>query len=371
MHTWTAILLAASPLAGLCGAEPDPSPTKAYEAEKPELVRTEPKEPTKDATPAPATPAVRGALAPRPAPTITVEAPAPTPTGETPLPAVAPAVIVPVDPPPDAPIAGCPDLPLPQRFTGQVAGLAWVSQEQSRAHWSGSVPGDAPAGPEPLPPLTVVRTTGSEKRPASERNVYAATEPGQSTTLGFDLKFDAIGDDERLMFVTSACLPNPAAQLTAWTFVPLTRPPDDFEALKKKVDAHIAGRLKGADRAAFNKRGGIPPAGLGAFTTRIPGCGRLLVASVNVTFKLAYDEVSAVLCLDGDTLTDVVAPKRGRMLPWAATSDLDGDGREEAVVETRTFDKTKQYVVTTTHSLLWWGQGGVSTHALSHVDHGG
>lgn len=324
---WLSVLAVGAPLADMCGEAPDDF-TEARKIVEP----------------------------PKAAP------PAPTPA-KTPAPTKAAVSLV-----------NCPKQAWPARFAGQLAGLAWVSYEDGGAHLFASTPGASPTGPDPLPPLTVVRQTGTLQADPRERALQAVdSERKQPPGVWLTLPLPAPWADDRVAFITSACLPNAAAALRVWTFSPLSPVAPDFDALKITVDRHVMARLRPGDRSAWERRGGVPPAGLGSFTTTIPGCARLLAVNADLATRLHFDFASALVCAaDDGTFVDVLPPKRGRFLRWVAVADLDGDLVDEVIVHHEAFDRAGRSTATATDELLWHSPGDapLAAHVLSHTVQG-
>jgi hypothetical protein len=264
----------------------------------------------------------------------------------------------------------------PARFAGQLAGIAWVSFADGTATLTASAPGAAPTGPDPLPTLTVVRRTGTMQFADPRRTVHAPVAvktkkaaARASVSLGFPLP--APWSDDHVAFVTTACLPNTSARLRVWTYTPLTPIAADFDRYRTKIDAHVRDSQGPGDRNAWERRGGLPPAGLGVFATGIPGCATLLTVNVDLATRLAHDFLSAVVCVGDDgELIDVLAPRRGRFLRWVGVADLDGDGVEEVALHSETHDRSGQFPQTSTDELLYASDGRLRSLVLSHVVHG-
>lgn len=272
-------------------------------------------------------------------------------------------------------LRACPEKTWPARFAGQLAGIAWVSFEDGTATLTTSAPGAAPTGPDPLPTLTVVRRSGTMQFADPQRTVHTPVAVKKkaaaraSVSLAFPLP--APWSDDHVAFVTTGCLPNTSARLRVWTYTPLTPIAADFDRYRTKIDAHVRDSQRPGDRNAWERRGGLPPAGLGVFATRIPGCATLLTVNVDLATRLAHDFLSAVLCVgdDGDFM-DVLAPKRGRFLRWVVVADLDGDGVEEVALHSETHDYTGQFLQTSTDELLYASDGVLRSLVLGHVVHG-
>jgi hypothetical protein len=326
---WLSVLAVGAPLADMCGEAPD-----EFTAAR-KIV-----EPPKPAPPSPATAAA-------------------TTAAQTPTKAAVARV-------------NCPRRAWPARFAGQLAGLGWVSYEDGGAHLVASTPGAAPTGPDPLPPLTVVRQTGTLQADPRERTMQEGDKK-RPPSVSLTLPLPAPWADDRVAFITSACLPNAAATLRVWTFSPLSAVAPDFDALKIAVDRHVQAGLRPGHRSAWERRGGVPPAGLGSFATTIPGCARLLAVNADLAARLHFDFASALLCVaDDGTFVDVLAPQRGRFLRWVAVADLDGDGVDEVLVHREAFDRAGRSTATATDELLWHtpGPAPLAIHVLSHVVHG-
>lgn len=324
--TWWSLLAALAPLTDMCGEAPDVAPARKI-VEAPRVPVT---------TPA-----------------------APDGARETVTPTGAPARPL---------LRTCPPQTWPARFAGQLAGLAWVSSEDGTANLTAAATGARPAGPDPLLTLTVVRADGTLQFADPERTVHPADARGRaSVTLKFPLP-DRAGDN--VVLVTTACLPNADARLRAWTYTPLTPIAPTFDQYKARLDAHIRDRMRPGDRNAWERRGGVPPAGLGVFATKLPGCPTLLTVNADLATRLAYDFVSAVLCVGDDgVFIDVMAPKRGRFLRWVGVADLDGDGVEEAVVHSQTHNHAGQTPRTSTTELLYRDGDALKTLQLGHIAH--
>lgn len=266
----------------------------------------------------------------------------------------------------------CPGKDWPARFAGQLAGIAWVSFADGTATLTASAPGAAPTGPDPLPTLTVVRRTGTMSFADPQRTVHAsvatkAKKPAAaSVSLGFPLPEP--WSDDHVAFVTTGCLPNTTARLRVWTYTPLTPISADYDRYKSRLDAHVRDSQRPGDRNAWERRGGIPAAGLGVFATRIPGCATLLTVNADLATRLAHDFLSTVVCVGDDgKFVDVLAPRRNRFLRWVVVADLDGDEVEEVVVHTETHDRTGQFPQTSTDELLYASDGQLRSLVLSHV----
>lgn len=289
--------------------------------------------------------------------------------------AQAPVVAAPVaDATPKRGAPTCPEQTWAQRFAGQVAGLGWISFEKGDVHVRVSVPGERPAGPGSLPPLTVIRKAGRMDAVTAERSVMVSERKGQSTTVALEFMAPAPFDD-RVAFVTTACVPNADAQLRVWSWAgDMREMAPDFDALKPRVDRHVSESLGPGVRSVWDRSVGVMPAGLGSFTSRIPGCARLLVVNADLSPRLGYDFMSAVLCVgdDANNFKDVMAPLRNRFIREVGVVDLDGDGVEEVVVRHQTHDSRGQAVVTTTDLLLTYEprRGEFAQQVLSFVEHG-
>jgi len=236
--------------------------------------------------------------------------------------------------------AVCPDTPLWELFDGELVALAMVSPGGREAFVVGTMPGTRPAGPEPMPQLTVVDSGGS----SIAREFVRETVPGVGNKLdAIALRVPLAGPaNDRLVFLTSACVPNRAARGRWWSYRdPEPVPPEDQRLILDEVQATLRTGTWLTPGNTLAVPASMEPTRLGVLPARIVGCKLLVVFNhqqSNLLLKSHY--YSALLCLDGEgKLTRApVPPIEGRVITQVGVIDLDGDNRDEIIVTHRKFD---------------------------------
>ena len=247
----------------------------------------------------------------------------------------------------------CPDLPLWELFDGEIAGLAMIPAGGSEVVLVGAIPGSRPAGPEPLPQLTVVDSDGSTITRVFERGSLPV---GDGKPAGFSLRVPVAGPaEDRVAFVTSACLPYRAARGRWWSYLdPEPIAPDEQQQILEEITDFLAAGIwltPGSTLARPERR---VPTRLGVLPFSEPGCRRLVIFNSQQSKRLLDSNYSsALICLDGngDMTRAPVPPKQGSMIIRVGVIDINGDNRDEIVVTRRKFDNTGLHGET--DELLW------------------
>lgn len=247
----------------------------------------------------------------------------------------------------------CPDLPLWELFDGEVAGLAMITAGGGEVVFAGAVPGSRPAGPEPLPQLTVVASDGSTITRVFE---HVKMPGGDGKPAGFALRVPVVGPaKDRVAFVTSACLPNRSARGHWWSYLdPEPIAPDEQQQILEAIKDFIAADTWMTPGPALARPDRRVPTRLGVLPFRGPGCRRLVIYNNQKSDRLLDPNYSsALICLDGDgDMTRApVPPSQGSMITGVGVIDIDGDNRDEIVVTRRKFDNTGLHGET--DELLW------------------
>lgn len=251
--------------------------------------------------------------------------------------------------------APCPDLPLWELFDGELAGLASVDAGGSEAVVLGSVPGTRPAGPEPLPRLTVVDSEGSTITRLFDLTKNAA--PGSDgAPAGFSLRVPVAGPArDRVAFVTSACLPNSSARGRWWSYLdPQPIAPDEQQHILEEIADYLGATHWLKPGSTLASPGRRAPTRLGVLPFRGPGCRRLVIFNDQQSrHLLASKYYSALFCIDGngDMTRAPLPPSQGSMITRVGVIDIDGDHRDEIVVTQRKFDDAGLHGET--DELLW------------------
>lgn len=258
--------------------------------------------------------------------------------------------------PPEWP--ACEPMPLPQRFAGQSSRMGPLQRDAVSGQIALRVPG-APVAEGPR--LTVVRSRSATTTTEFAREVDA--EPDGTPTLSLlTVRIDPPIVRDRLVFITTACLPNRAARGDWWTHDPPTPSPVPM-TLAAEVSVFVHLRAKLASRSpAFAAHTGLMPADLGMLAVAIPGCPRIAVVNSEVDPE-ADQYATAVLCVDaaGEVLQAPRPPVIGAPLVQLGVIDLDGDGIDELLVTIRTLDQQH-------HDELLWFDSTTSqwqTHVLA------
>jgi len=252
----------------------------------------------------------------------------------------------------------CEPTPLPQRFADQSSRLGPLQRDGEAAQIALRVAGAPVAGG---PRLTIVRSRSATTTTEFTREVDAAPD-GTPTLSLLTVRLDPPIVRDRLVFITTACLPNRAARGAWWTHVPPTPSPVPM-TLAAEVSVFVHLRAKLASRSpAFAAHSGLVPADLGVLAVAIPGCPRIAV--VNSEIEPEEDQyATAVLCIDeaGEVLQAPRPPALGVPLVQLGVIDLDGDGIDELLVTIRTLDQQH-------HDELLWFDSTASqwqTHVLA------
>lgn len=221
--------------------------------------------------------------------------------------------------PDGAPSVVCPEGPLAERLAGHIVGLMHFHGEAYGPTLAGVVPGDRPAGPDPLTELTLVQGDALTRTGRFERILRSRVQPG---SIGYHLTVPVSELPGRgtPLFVTSACVPDHPVSLRAWhtgaAFLRAGRAPE--------LLAYLREQLPETDFM------GAAPTIAGAVPTTLPDCPR-----VGVVASLADPApLGAVVCLDAtDSVTRTVrAPIPEQTIEAIAALDLDGDGVDELIV---------------------------------------
>lgn len=259
--------------------------------------------------------------------------------------------------------AVCPDTPLWDLFDGELVALAMVAPGGGEAFVVGSMPGTRPAGPEPMSQLTVVDSGGS----SITREFVRETVSGVGNKLdAMALRVPLVGPvDDRLVFLTSACVPNRAARGRWWSYRdPEPVPPEEQRLILKDVQATLRTGTWLTPGNTLAVPATMEPTRLGVLPARIMGCKRLVVFNHQQSDRLLKSHYySALLCLDGDGhLTRApVPPIEGRVITQVGVIDLDGDNRDEIVVTHRKLDDAGLHGEV--EELLWHEYGTTELHA--------
>lgn len=249
----------------------------------------------------------------------------------------------------------CPAVPLWELFDGEIAGLATIPAGGSEAVLTGAIPGSRPAGPQPLAQLTVVDSDGSTITRVFNKK-HATVPGGDSKPAGFSLRVPVAGPaEDRVAFVTSACLPYRSARGRWWSYLdPEPIAPDEQQQILEEITDFLAAGTFLTPGSTLAKPERRMPTRLGVLPFRGPGCRRLVIFNSQQSDRLLDSHYSsALICLDGDgELTRApLPPSQGSMITRVGVIDIDGDNRDEIVVTRRKFDDTGLHGET--DELLW------------------
>ncbi len=247
----------------------------------------------------------------------------------------------------------CPELPLWELFDGELAGLAMVEAGGSAAVVVGAVPGSRPAGPEPLPQLTVVDSDGSTSTRVFE---WTALPGSDGKPAGFSLRVPvAAPARDRVAFVTTACLPNLSARGHWWSYLdPEPIAPDEQQHIVEKLQGFLGANTWLRPRSTLDAPDNRAPTRLGVLPFRGPKCRRLVIFNSQQSHHLLDPKYySALICIDGngDMTRAPLPPSEGVMITRVGVIDIDGDNRDEIVVTQRKFDSAGLHGET--DELLW------------------